>query len=344
MTKKTTAPALIEALNIKRAKSKPLDNYTKQKQKILEYSPKDRKQKQVKTLAVYCLKIRQLRADNKKLYFNPLLVEIANSPDIIRALENTPPAKFKEIRKAVINSSLRGKEQNRKQKQAILNSINGRPRLYRDYTDKKNSRTREKVKTNSPELKTIRTYNSNKRAEKVVEDIREKVEQPATFKSIKKAVILYIKSRKQSDTRTTASEFLRAYETAEKIIQQMETATRPELSKVIRARTIEKAEARNIAEQKKTARKWYTREKRNNRPPLFSRNPIENSNLTRTATEIHREKLKRDRQQKAINMAVFNVKYSADADKLRVHREQQRKALKLKAFEMIAGKIEKSKK
>jgi hypothetical protein len=124
MTKKTTAPALFEALNIKRAKSKPFDNYTKQKQKILDYSPKDRKQKQVKTLAVYCLKIRQLRADNKKLYFNPLLVEIANSPDIIRALENTPPAKFKEIKKAVINSSLRGKEQNRKQKQQILSSIN----------------------------------------------------------------------------------------------------------------------------------------------------------------------------------------------------------------------------
>lgn len=170
MAKTRKAPEPLEALNIKEAfrqklkqkkdtpavlfellKKKPNsngNNYTRQKQKIIDYKPTNRKEKQIKALAVYCLKIRQRRAEGKKIYFNPLLVEIANSPDIIKALERTRPADFKQLKKAVINSSLRGK--NKATKQEILNNINGRQRLYRDYTDQKNSRTRTKEKLYTP--------------------------------------------------------------------------------------------------------------------------------------------------------------------------------------------------
>lgn len=129
MAKPKKAPKPLEALNIQEAfrqklkqkKDAPAEllellekkpnsngnNYTKQKQKIIDYKPTNRKEKQIKTLAVYCLKIWQRRAEGKKIYFNPLLVEIANSPDIIKALEQTRPADFKQLKKAVINSSLR---------------------------------------------------------------------------------------------------------------------------------------------------------------------------------------------------------------------------------------------
>lgn len=170
MAKTRKAPEPLEALNIQEAfrqklkqkKDTPAEllellerkpnsngnNYTRQKQKIIDYKPTNRKEKQIKTLAVYCLKIWQRRAEGKKIYFNPLLVEIANSPDIITALEQTRPADFKQLKKAVINSSLRGK--NKTTKQEILNNINGRQRLYRDYTDQKNSRTRTKEKLYTP--------------------------------------------------------------------------------------------------------------------------------------------------------------------------------------------------
>jgi len=170
MANKRTAPEPLEALNIKEAfleklkqkkdtpaellellKKKPNsngNNYTRQKQKIIDYKPNNRKEKQIKTLAVYCLKIRQRKAEGKKIYFNPLLVEIANSPDIIKALEQTRPADFKQLKKAVINSSLRGK--NKTTKQEILNNINGRQRLYKDYSNQKNSRTRIKEKLYTP--------------------------------------------------------------------------------------------------------------------------------------------------------------------------------------------------
>lgn len=144
--KKDTPAELLELLE--RKPNSNGNNYTRQKQKIIDYKPTNRKEKQIKTLAVYCLKIWQRRAEGKKIYFNPLLVEIANSPDIIKALEQTRPADFKKLKKAVINSSLRGK--NKTTKQEILNNINGRQRLYRDYTDQKNSRTRKKEKLYTP--------------------------------------------------------------------------------------------------------------------------------------------------------------------------------------------------
>lgn len=356
MEKNQTAREIFGAFKTK--KGGALEKYATQKQKIKAYKPTNRKEKQIKALAIYCLKIRQRNSEAKrKIKMNPLLKHVANAPDIITAIERLKPADFKELKKAVINWAQRGK--NKEIKKAILTATNSRRRLYRDYENKKSKARRIKEDTTAPELESIKDYNLKKRAVRDAEQMREYIikehAKTGTFTRRGNTTGVYnrLKARKQYGQRTKEGELMNARQRARKITarpdyedNRTEDKTRQRankgemmenLIKDYTARAIDK----RLNEQQKTARKWYTRKKKTTRPPLFDRNPIKNAELVRTATERHNAELLQQRQLQAINRAVNNrsKKHSTEEERRERARRCKNNRTKARALAIISAKL-----
>lgn len=354
MEKNQTAREIFGAFKIK--KGGALDKYATQKQKITTYKPTNRKEKQIKALAIYCLKIRQRNSEAKrKININPLLKRVANAPDIITAIERLKPADFKELKKAVINWAQRGK--NKEIKKAILTATNSRRRLYRDYEDKKSKARRIKEDTTAPELESIKDYNLKKRAVRDAEQMRayiiEEHAKTGTYTRRGNTTGVYnrLKARKQNGQRTKAGELINARQRARSITARpdyednrtedktRQRANKSELMENLVKDYTARAIDNRLNEQQKTARKWYTRKKKTTRPPLFDRNPIKNAELVRTTTEKYNAELLQQRQLQAINKALNNIKYSNEEDKRQQARRCKNNRTKARAIATISAKL-----
>ena len=150
------------------------DLYDRQKENILNYKPEDRRQKTIKTIAIYLYYMVKIQNEigEKYIKINPKARPLLMSENVITTLESLKNSDLKKLATSILISSWnRGGLYGTKNK--ILNSINARKRLYKgiEHKRKKARRTyRTEQRNTAPE---------NRRAEKLGEQRDRKERKPA---------------------------------------------------------------------------------------------------------------------------------------------------------------------
>ena len=150
------------------------DLYDRQKENILNYKPEDRRQKTIKTIAIYLYYMVKIQNEigEKYIKINPKARPLLTSGNVIKSLESLKNSELKKLATSILISSWnKGGLYGTKNK--ILNSINARKRLYKGIEHKRTKarRTyRTEQRTKEPE---------NRRAEKLGEQREKKERKPA---------------------------------------------------------------------------------------------------------------------------------------------------------------------
>lgn len=165
--------------NLKKAKSTKrkielvVENYDRQKENIMAYKPLWRKQKQIKTIAIYLYYMVKIQneAGEKRIKINPKARPLLESENIIEELSMMNNNELKRLATSIlISSSNKGGFYSLKNK--IIDWIKGRRRLYKwvEHKRKKARRTYETNKLEDPK---------NRREEKLWEEWTKKERKPA---------------------------------------------------------------------------------------------------------------------------------------------------------------------
>ena len=150
------------------------DLYNNQKEKIMNYEPKDRRQKQIKTIAIYLYYMVKIQNEIGERYIkiNPKARPLLYSENVIKELERLKNSELKKLATSILISSWnKGGLYGTKNK--ILDSINARKRLYKGIEHKRTKARRNyrtEQRTAEPE---------NRRAEKLGEERERKERKPA---------------------------------------------------------------------------------------------------------------------------------------------------------------------
>lgn len=81
--------------------------YTKQKENILNYEPKDRKEKQIKTIAIYLYYMVKIQNEigEKYIKINPKARPLLYSENVIKELEKLKNSELKKLATSILISS-----------------------------------------------------------------------------------------------------------------------------------------------------------------------------------------------------------------------------------------------